>query len=211
MFYFTKPGLRPNYTIIWIIINQEINIEEVKLQRKLYLKLIESPVKPSSNLGASSRNIVLLAPFYPVETNTIQWGSEYRASLVFKWLKVVRSLNGLLCECHLNTRLNLVRYSNAGLNTEIPFEYRTSEYQTSESLLFRCFRYSDVSVIQIPTVFKNCSFSLCSIFVKDCRLLPYIDFIFALNSGISSFKSKQPYHTKITAILETYVLVLLWS
>ena len=26
---------------------------------------------------------------------------------------------------------------------ELPFEYPTSEYPTSESLLFRCFRYSD--------------------------------------------------------------------
>ena len=32
----------------------------------------------------------------------------------------------------------LDRYSNGGLNTELPFEYRTSECRTSESLLFRC-------------------------------------------------------------------------
>ena len=56
LFYIIKPGLRPNYTIIWVFIIQELNLEEVKLQRKLYLKLIESPVKPSSNLGAPSRN-----------------------------------------------------------------------------------------------------------------------------------------------------------
>ena len=31
------------------------------------------------------------------------------------------------------------RYSNGGLNTKLPFEY-----QTSKSLLFRCFHYSDV-------------------------------------------------------------------
>ena len=35
------------------------------------------------------------------------------------------------------------QYSNGGLNTDLPFEYQTSEYWTSESLLFRCFRYSD--------------------------------------------------------------------
>ena len=77
-------------------------------------------------------------------TKGVQWGSEYRTSLVFNWSKVVRSPNGLLFECHLNTGLNFVRYSNGGLNTELPFEYRTSEYQTSESSLFRCFHYSDV-------------------------------------------------------------------
>ena len=58
VFYFIKPGLGSNYTIIWIIMDQELNLEEVKLQRKLYLKLIESPVKPSSYLGASSRKLV---------------------------------------------------------------------------------------------------------------------------------------------------------
>ena len=48
-------GLRPNYTIIWIIVTQKINKEEVKLKRKLYQKLVESSVSPSPNLGASSR------------------------------------------------------------------------------------------------------------------------------------------------------------
>ena len=41
--------------LFWIIINQKINKEEVKLQRKLYQKLTESSVRPSSNLGASSQ------------------------------------------------------------------------------------------------------------------------------------------------------------
>ena len=50
--------------IIWIITNQEINIEEVKIQRKLYLKLIESSVKPSSNLGASSRKYIVITVGY---------------------------------------------------------------------------------------------------------------------------------------------------
>ena len=35
-------------------------------------------------------------------------------------------------------------YSNGGLNTELPFEYQTSEYRISKSSLFRCFRYLDV-------------------------------------------------------------------
>ena len=60
----------------------------------------------------------------------IQWGSEYRTSLVFEWLKVVLSSNGLLYECHLNTELNLVQYSDHHLNTGLVFkwwyEYRTT-------------------------------------------------------------------------------------
>ena len=33
----------------------------------------------------------------------------------------------------------MISYSNGGLNTELPFEY-----QTSQSSLLRCYRYSDV-------------------------------------------------------------------
>ena len=62
----------------------------------------------------------------------VQWGSEYQTSLVFEWLKVVRSPNGLLFECHLNTGLNFVRYSDHHLNT--------GQVKV---------RYSDVSVIQM--------------------------------------------------------------
>ena len=54
-------GLAYVKSIIWIIINQELNLEEVKLWRKLYLKLIESPVKPATYLGASSRNYYIVA------------------------------------------------------------------------------------------------------------------------------------------------------
>ena len=89
------------------------------------------------------------------DNKLIQWGSEYRTSLVFEWSKVVRSPNCLFFECHLNTGLNLVWYSDHHLytgpvlkwwlNTEPPFEYQTSEYRTSESSLLRCFRYSDVT------------------------------------------------------------------
>ena len=79
-----------------------------------------------------------------VEIFVVQWGSQYRTSLVFKWSKVVQLPNGPLFESHLNTGLNLVCYSNGGLNTRLPFEYRTSEYRTSESSFYRCFHYSDV-------------------------------------------------------------------
>ena len=84
----------------------------------------------------------------------IQWGSEYRTSLVFEWSKVVRLPNCPLFKCDLNIELNLVWYSDhhlnngplfeCGLNTELPFDYQTSEYWTPKSFLFRCFRYSDV-------------------------------------------------------------------
>ena len=49
--------------------------------------------------------------------NNIQWESEYRTSLVFEWLKVDQLLNGPLFKCHLNTKLNLVWYSDPHLNT----------------------------------------------------------------------------------------------
>ena len=70
-------------------------------------------------------------------TNVIQWGSEYRASLVFKWLMVVRSPNGQLFECHLNTQQNLFRYSDHHLNTR----------HLNIGQVKVC--YSDVSVIQV--------------------------------------------------------------
>ena len=49
--------------------------------------------------------------------SSLQWGSEYQTCLVFKWLIVVRLPNGPVFECHLNTRLNLVWYSDHHLNT----------------------------------------------------------------------------------------------
>ena len=59
-----------------------------------------------------------------------------------KWSKVVRSSNGLVFECLFNTRLNLVRYSNGGLNTRLPFKNRhlNSELKfiVQMFLLFRC-------------------------------------------------------------------------
>ena len=42
----------------------------------------------------------------------------YQTSLGFKWLKVVQSPNGGVFECHLNTRLNLVQYSDHHLTIE---------------------------------------------------------------------------------------------
>ena len=68
---------------------------------------------------------------------SVQWGSKYRTSLVFKWSKIVWSLKDLVFECHLNTGLYLVWY------TGLPYEIWTSEYRTSKSLLFRFFCYSD--------------------------------------------------------------------
>ena len=59
----------------------------------------------------------------------VQWGSEYRTSLVFEWSKVVRSSNGPFFEWHLNTRLNFVCYSNHHLKTGPVFKW-WSEYRT---------------------------------------------------------------------------------
>ena len=46
----------------------------------------------------------------------IQWGSEYKNSPVFKWLKVVWSPNRLVFKCHLNNELILVWFSDHHLN-----------------------------------------------------------------------------------------------
>ena len=66
----------------------------------------------------------------------IQWGSEYWTSLVFKWSKVVRKLNGLLFERWSENRTILVCYSNSDLNSKQFIHYflarchrnRASEY-----------------------------------------------------------------------------------
>ena len=47
----------------------------------------------------------------------VQWGSENRKCLVFKWSKFVKSSNDLVFECQLNTQLNLVKYSDHHLST----------------------------------------------------------------------------------------------
>ena len=81
-------------------------------------------------------------------------GRHFRTSLVFKWPKVVRSMKGLLYECHLNTQLNLVWYSDHHLITRpvsiLSKRNRTSEFQINTSPLFRCFCNS--VIIQIPTI-----------------------------------------------------------
>ena len=60
---------------------------------------------------------------------TEQWRSEYGTSTVFKLSKVVQSPIGLVFECHLNTRLNLVWYWDHLLNTGLVFKW--SECQTT--------------------------------------------------------------------------------
>ena len=49
--------------------------------------------------------------------NCVQLGSEYQTSLVFQQWKFSRMPNGLVFKCHLNTRLNLLRYSDHHVNT----------------------------------------------------------------------------------------------
>ena len=55
---YISPKIVKNGSINGSSSNQDINIEEVKLQRRLYHKLIELSVKPSSNLRASSRKFI---------------------------------------------------------------------------------------------------------------------------------------------------------
>ena len=47
----------------------------------------------------------------------------------------------MLFECW--TKFSLIILSNGGLNTGLPFEFRTSEHRIYKSSLFRCFHYSD--------------------------------------------------------------------
>ena len=79
--------------------------------------------------------------YLSVMCKQIQWGSEYRTSLVFKWSKRGQMPNGLVFECHLNTgqpnHLNirqmdailfpypLVWYSNCQSSTDPTFECQT--------------------------------------------------------------------------------------
>ena len=51
----------------------------------------------------------------------MQWASEYRISLVFKWLKRGWMLNGLVFKCHLNTRQP--NHLNTGQMDFILFSY----------------------------------------------------------------------------------------
>ena len=82
------------------------------------------------------------AQFYLAATTNshiLQWGSKCRTSLVFEWSQVVRLLNGSLFE--YRTKFSLV--------FRPPFEYRTSEYQTSESFQYSNVRYSDPHFISL--------------------------------------------------------------
>ena len=56
-------------------------------------------------------------------TCLVQWGSEYQSSPVTKWSKVVRSPNGPVLECHLNTGVNLVLYADHHFNTGPKFNW----------------------------------------------------------------------------------------
>ena len=82
----------------------------------------------------------------------LQLGSEYRTSLVFKWSKVVRSLNSPLFECHLNTGLNFVRYSDHHLNTGPVIKW-WFEYQTTIWIPEKWKFNIQMFAIQIPKYF----------------------------------------------------------
>ena len=60
----------------------------------------------------------------------IQWGSEYQTCQVFKCSKVVQSTNGPLLECHFNTGLYFVWFSDHHMNNGPVFKW-WSEYCTT--------------------------------------------------------------------------------
>ena len=93
-------------------------------------------------LGPSFRSHLITSPVFRLWLKLIwclvfrSWISYITNCLGFKWSKVVWSPNGRVSEFWM------------------PFEYRTSEYQKSKSLFFKCFCYSDVSVIQMSPLFR---------------------------------------------------------
>ena len=109
-------------------------------------------------LGISKLQLLLVQFVEKHPSHQVQWGSEYRTSLVFKWSKVVRWSNGLTFKWWSEYRTILVHYLNDDLNIGQFVQYflsckvngtghlnnRWSEYWTFKGLLFRCFRYSDV-------------------------------------------------------------------
>ena len=60
-------------------------------------------------------------------------------------VKVLPWYKGKVKESSIQTTVWILdQYQNGGLNIKLPFGYWTSEYQTSENLLFICFCYSDI-------------------------------------------------------------------
>ena len=72
----------------------------------------------------------------------VQWGSELRTSPVFKWLKPVRWLNGLLFRKHLNTGKKLSAIQMA------------SEYRTAIQITDIWLPDKKLSAIQMVTLFE---------------------------------------------------------
>ena len=95
----------------------------------------------------------------------IQWGSEYRPSLVCEWSKRGWMPNGLVFKCHLNTRqidtilfyYVMVRYSNGGTTS-----YDITDRPAIWNPNFKKFSIQMVGY-QIPTVIgfiQSCLISL---------------------------------------------------
>ena len=61
----------------------------------------------------------------------LQWGSEYRTSLVFKWSKRGRIPNGLVFEWHLNT--GQPNHLNTGQTDAILFSNVQVQYKNGRS------------------------------------------------------------------------------
>ena len=131
----------------------------------LFLHLICSPFvlvqfvhrfsKHRVNLGQIQKNIQLVSTYVLYNFFNTYYNGDLNTGLV--WYSNGSKLFDRRMVCYLNaiwipdkiksgiqTAIWIPdRYPNGGLNTKKPFEYQTSEYRTSESLLFRCFCYSD--------------------------------------------------------------------
>ena len=88
---------------------------------------------------------------------SIKWGSEYRTSPVFEWLRPVRSSNGPLFRPP--SKYKIARYSDA---VWIPNCYWASEYRTPKCLLFKWFCYWNVWYSD-PHCKFNCNFNISNV------------------------------------------------
>ena len=89
-----------------------------------------------SNGGVFKWSELSYVLYYTDHSNTgpLHKSTRWCSFVQYIWSKVVRSPNGPVLECHLNTELSLFRFSEHHLN---PWpvckwwsEYRTSEFQT---------------------------------------------------------------------------------
>ena len=134
----------------------------------------------------------ILAEKFNGTKHVVQWGSEYRTSLVFEWLKPVRSSNGPVFRSpsewqtvtrHLNTR-QLVRYSDGDLNTHLSI-IQMPVINRAWAARYCIVLYLNVSVIRmcgirIPTVFDNWKHLNTHFYVRISNGLVFQWFVYVL-------------------------------